>query len=123
MLRSWGGVHCAPHCSELSGRFFAAAPDTATPQGELAAAMASYLASFAQHADPNPGRRSGSPEWPRFNATAGGGGGGGGGGANLLFALPAAGGVRAEWGYRRAACDYWQTLPNGPDGRVERGLG
>ena len=76
--------------------------------------IARYHTSFARHGDPNVERATDAPLWPAFgnntvssNST--------GGGVNLVFALPIDGGVRPEVGYRQKQCDYWDTLPNGPD--------
>ena len=138
MWAHWGGVQCVPHCAELGGLFFAEPPDPKTPQGQLTETMVRYLlrelasnpplplcfrsndettisrsryfTSFARTGDPNTEKATGAPEWPAFNPTSGGGG------ENMIFALPAVGGARAEAGYRGAQCDYWETLPGGPDG-------
>ena len=34
---------------------------------------------------------------------------------NLVFALQSDGGVKMESNYRQQQCDYWDTLPGGPD--------
>jgi hypothetical protein len=141
MWAHWGGVECTPHCAELSGLFFSTLPDTKTPQGQLTDTMVRYFTSFVKHGDPNVERATQAPLWPAFNnysssyvhsaahahndsehssdslrsSAASRGGGGGGGGVGMVFALPAAGGVRPEVGYRQRQCDYWDTLPNGPD--------
>eukprot|EP01046_Picozoa_sp_COSAG06_P008924 COSAG06_NODE_457_length_15473_cov_68.819240_3_plen_473_part_00 len=144
MWAHWGGVECTPHCAELSGLFFSTLPDTKTPQGQLTDTMVRYFTSFVKHGDPNVERATQAPLWPAFNnysssyvhsaahayklhndsehssdnlrsSAASRGGGGGGGGVGMVFALPAAGGVKPEVGYRQRQCDYWDTLPNGPD--------
>jgi hypothetical protein len=73
-----------------------------------------YHTSFARHGDPNVQKSPDAPDWPPFdNDTSSLGSSHGG--VSLVFALPAAGGVRVENGYRERQCDYWDTLPDGPD--------
>ena len=85
---------------------FGTLPDPRTPQGRLTLAIAAYHTSFVRHGDPNLERLAGSPVWPMF-ATDNGPTGTrahsapakpSAGGVSLAFALPAAGGIRAERG-------------------------
>lgn len=108
-----GGLECCPHCSELSGLFFETPPDRTTAAGNLTAAIATYHASFVKHGDPNTARLAGSPAWPHYHPH--GQLGGAATGASLALALPTYGGIRSEFGYRAVQCDFWDTLPGGPD--------
>jgi hypothetical protein len=118
MWAHWGGVPCAVHCSELAGVFFNKPPSNASAEGRLVRTMVRHLLLFVASGDPN-GKAAGttpSPPlatWPPFVVS------GAGAGQNMVFALEetgGGGGIRVEQGYRQAACDYWETLPGGPDG-------
>ena len=57
--------------------------------------------------DPNPNPNPNpNPTWPPYTLTQDN---------NMVFALESDGGVTVESGYRKTECDYWDTLPGGPD--------
>lgn len=107
MEEQFPGLFCAAHCTEKAIYSFTGPlqPDTETDRGRLIEIASRYLLSFYKHGDPNAERDKGAPEWPEYSAA----------GQNVAFALPDAGGVYVEQNYRQQECDYWETLPDGPD--------
>ena len=118
-----------PHCSELSGLLLRGAPPNPnTEQGYLDTIMATSWLSFITSGDPNPRDDFGDPNprddfgdhalltsrtdasvttaWPPYTRAQDN---------NIVFALKSAGGVHVESKYRKDECDYWDTLPGGPD--------
>jgi para-nitrobenzyl esterase len=106
MKQQFPGLWCVPHCSELSSILFGAtSADPSTPAGRLLLATAAYRISFLRHGDPNVDRLESSPEWPTYSERD----------ESMVLALEDAGDVHVRRGYRRAPCEYWETLPGGPD--------
>jgi len=96
-----GGTVFAPHASELSFVFGQPEPLLSKKEAALAAKVAAYWYSFAMsgpRGDPNPtsGQHVAWPKWTPATDTV------------LRMEAADAGGMRAEVGLRKAACD-WQV--------------
>ena len=87
------------HCSELSSIYGSPTPSNLTLQ------VGAFWNSFVKHGDPNQERLASAPAWPDYKQS----------GAAMAFALPGDGGVSVVQDYRKPQCDYWETLPGGPD--------
>ena len=106
MKLQYPGLYCVPHCSELSSILFGAGSvNPKTPEGRLLLATAAYRLSFVRHGDPNIDRLESSAYWPAYGPRD----------ESLVLALEDVGGIHVERGYRKSPCDYWETLPYGPD--------
>ena len=78
--------------------------------------MATHWLAFVSTGNPNPRGDADPPPlpphastttaWPRYTSARD---------ENLVFALKSAGGVYVKTDYRKDECDYWDTLPGGPD--------
>ena len=98
------GMLCTAHCTELASLFFSDRPDT-SEHGVVIETMAKHWISFIKHGDPNVERKAGSIEWPQYRT---------GTDENIIFALVSDGGIQVDTAYKKAECDYWDTLQGGP---------
>ena len=105
LKQQFNGLYCCPHCSELGNFLFQTPPDVTTAQGKLQFDFASYIISFYRSGDPNQDTAPDAVTWPTYKGAR----------SSMSFALPDNGGVKVEANYRGSQCEYWETLPGGPD--------